>query len=38
MFPQSQHNKMKKMIFAATAALAVTSCGGTDNGLKEKVE
>ena len=26
------------MIFAATAALAVTSCGGTDNGLKEKVE
>lgn len=29
---------MKKMIFAATAALAVASCGGTDNGLKEKVE
>jgi hypothetical protein len=39
LFPQTNNTtKMKKMIFAATAALAVASCGGTDNGLKEKVE
>lgn len=37
-FVPSHHGKMKRIFFAASAALAAVSCGAPDTGLREKTE